>query len=157
MTIYTIGHSHHELAHFLTLLRKYGVSLLVDVRSKPFSRYAPQFDTDTLCKFLEAEGIAYLHLPSLGGRPDDPALWTRSGKPDYDRVENSPAFLEGVDALIDSSRRQRTVLMCAEADPLRCHRERLIAPLLRQRGVEVRHILADGAIAPPDNQMTFEF
>jgi uncharacterized protein (DUF488 family) len=153
MYIYTIGHSHHDIERFVNLLRSHAVKLLIDVRSQPYSRYAPQYDLDALRDALETEGIAYLHMPSLGGRPDDPALCTSFGKPDYGRVERSLSFLQGVESLMEAAQRQRTVIMCAEADPQRCHRERLIAPILRQRGVEVRHILPDGTIAPPDEQL----
>lgn len=157
MIIYTIGHSHHTLAHFILLLRSHAITLLVDVRSNPYSRYASQYDMETLRQALETAGIAYQHMPSLGGRPDDPSLRTRFGKPDYDRLAISPSFLEGVDALVETARSQRTAIMCAEGDPRRCHRERLIAPILRQRGVEVLHILPAGTIAPPDFQMSLEF
>lgn len=156
MMIYTIGHSHHELAHFIMLLKKYAVTLLVDVRSQPYSGYASQYDSETLRQSLETEGIGYRHMPSLGGRPDEPSLRTRSGKPDYDRIASSPSFLEGVDRLMEAARSQRTAMMCAEGDPRRCHRERLIAPILRQRGVGVLHILPDGTIAPPDYQMRLD-
>lgn len=156
MIIYTVGHSHHELAHFILLLRSHALTLLVDVRSNPYSRYASQYDMVTLRQVLDTAGIGYRHMPALGGRPDDPSLRTRSGKPDYDRIASSPSFLKGVDALMEAANSQRTAVMCAEGDPRRCHRERLIAPILRQRGVEVLHILPDGSIAPPDYQMRLD-
>ena len=147
MKIYTIGHSNHAIERFVGLLRQHGVEEVADVRTHPHSRYVPQYNAGPLRDTLARCGIRYTHLRALGGKPEDPLLRRPDGTPDYDRIQASHAFAEAIDALVSRACERRVALLCAESDPAECHRERLIAPVLRARDIAVWHILPDGTIA----------
>ena len=147
----TIGHSSQEPASFLELLQLYGITLIVDVRSAPYSRYAPQFNQRALRSLLETAGLDYLWMGDrLGGRPQDPACYrdgvVRAGNVDYDAMAQQSWYQEGVRRLLDEAACGLTGVLCSEEDPRRCHRHRLIEPSLRERGVKVVHIRGDGAL-----------
>jgi uncharacterized protein (DUF488 family) len=146
LLIHTVGHSDHTTAAFVDLLRDHGIALVVDVRSQPYSRWASQFNRETLAHDLEDAGIGYRFMGDvLGGRPTDPALYDPGQEtPDYQRVEQTPAYQAGVDQLLELARTQRVALMCGEGDHRRCHRHLLITQTLLGRGVRVRHIQPDG-------------
>lgn len=145
-TVHTVGHSNHPIERFVGLLRAVGIATLADVRSIPASRFCPQFNRAALAQTLADAGIAYLFLgESLGGRPRDPALLT-GGAADYDRMAAAPAFRAGLDTVEAEATRRPVALMCAEREPLDCHRTLLVARRLAERGLPIRHILADGTI-----------
>jgi uncharacterized protein (DUF488 family) len=143
--IYTIGHSNHSMQRFLALLIEYDLVQIVDVRSQPYSRWVPHFNRERLSKELAANGIAYVHLPELGGRPLDPAVIGADGKPDYARVRAGHSFIEALESLLALAEHGPTAIMCAEGDHRRCHRHWLIEPALLQRNVGVLHIRFDGS------------
>ena len=146
--ILTIGHSNHALAQFLALIEGAGVSLIVDVRSRPVSRWVPHFNKTPLEAVLAERGISYLYLGrELGGRPDDPLLM-KNGKPDYAAMARTPAFAAGLKRVIDASAHDAVALLCAERDPVDCHRFLLIGRELAARGIPVAHILAGGVVEP---------
>lgn len=148
MEIYTIGHSDLAPERFVELLRRHDVDLVVDVRSHPYSRFVPWTNRSRVKARLAGAGIAHLSAGrALGGRPRDPALRTATGGPDYGKIDQQPAFRHAIDVLLELAARHRLALLCSEADPLRCHRHRLIAPALLARGCTVRHILPDGRLA----------
>jgi len=148
--VFTIGHSNHPIGKFIDLLRDAGITAVADVRSIPRSRRWPQFSRPALEKSLSAIGMAYVFLGvELGGKRDDPAL-LRDGLVDYDRVAATTAFRAGLDRVEDGSRRHRIALMCAEREPLDCHRFLLVSRHLHARGVPLRHILANGTIEDHD-------
>lgn len=137
--IYTLGHSSHPLDRFVELLAAHGVTTLVDVRSHPYSRWAPQYTKAPLSHRLASAGIEYAYLGrELGGRPD--------GGIDYRERALAPDFIDGVERLITLARRGRVAILCAEEDPSSCHRRRLVTPALLQRGVDVHHIRGDGRV-----------
>lgn len=145
-TLYTIGHSNHDMAAFLALLTQHGVTALADVRAQPYSRRFPQFSRDALRDSLKAAGIAYVFLGrELGGRPDTPSL-VSEGVADYSQMARTPLFQQGIERLVEGVGRHRIALMCAEREPLDCHRALLVAPSLKAAGLEVAHILADGGL-----------
>jgi len=153
-TIYTIGHSHHEIEAFIALLRGAGVRTLVDVRSPPYSRWAGQVNREGLARMLERAGFAYRWMgDSLGGRPADPSLYTEESdeasgthaRPDYALMATSPAFQAGLDELLALAEQSAVAIMCSEGDYHQCHRELLITPELLKRGALVVHITPDGA------------
>ncbi len=147
-TVFTIGHSNHSSERFLALLQGAGITAVADVRSIPRSRRWPHFSRAKIERWLEDAGIAYVFLGAeLGGRPDDPAL-LREGRPDYALMAATPSFRAGLDRVLDGAARYRIALMCAEREPLDCHRFLLVSRHLRERGVCLRHILADGSIEP---------
>ncbi len=146
-TIHSIGHSNHPIERFIELLARHGIACLVDVRSYPGSRWAPQFGRHRLAAALGGAGIDYVWLGrALGGKRDDPALLTADGKPDYDKIAARPDFAEGLEALIARLYARPTAMMCAEEDPARCHRTHLVGAALVARGVGVRHIRRDGRV-----------
>jgi uncharacterized protein (DUF488 family) len=147
--VLTIGHSTRPLEALIDLLRTHGVERLVDVRAFPRSRRHPQFNIDTLPEALAGAGIAYTHLPDLGGRrrarPDSRNVgWREEGFRGYADYMETPAFARGLAHLLDLAAQQRVAIMCAEAQPWSCHR-RLVADALLARGVRVEHIMNAGA------------
>ena len=153
-TILTVGHSNHPLEHFLELLARHGVTAVADVRSAPYSRFCPHFNRRALSSSLADRGMRYLFLGrELGGRPDDPACYDEGGRVCYDRVRRTERFRGGVRQLLATAATRRSALMCAEKEPLDCHRTLLIAQALERQGVAVVHILAGGAIEPHPRTM----
>ena len=151
--VLTVGHSNHSLEAFLALLARHGVTALGDVRSAPRSRFNPHFNRKALSASLSANGIAYVWLGrELGGRPDDPACY-EDGAVRYDRLAQTPLYREGIGRVLRGSREHRLALMCAERDPLHCHRALLVSRSLEELGLEVAHILADGGLESHESLM----
>jgi len=151
--VLTIGHSTHSVESFLELLRANGVTALADVRSAPFSRFNPQFNKDALEHSLESHGIKYVFLGrELGARSEDPSCYV-DGRVQYARLARTELFTSGLERVMQDAREHRIALMCAEKEPLECHRTLLVARALIERGVEVDHILADGSLEPHQNTM----
>lgn len=143
-TVYTIGHSTHPLETFMGLLKQHSVSAIADVRSSPFSRYNPQFNKDALERALKANGIKYVFLGrELGARSDDPSCY-ENGRVQYGRLAKTELFETGLSRVMRGAQTHRIALMCAEKEPLDCHRTLLVARALVERGVPVTHIWADG-------------
>ena len=151
--VLTIGHSNHSLETFVALLQQHGVSALADVRSAPYSRFNPQFNRRALEDSLKTIGMRYVFLGrALGGRPDDPSCY-ENGRVRYDLLARTPLFREGLERVVEGAGRERIALMCAEKEPLDCHRTILVGRSLAERGVAVAHILADGSLEPHDETM----
>ena len=151
--VLTVGHSNHPLETFVSLLRQHGVTTLADVRSAPFSRFNPQFNRKSLDASLQAHSIAYLFLGhALGGRPEDRSCY-ENGRVRYDRLARTPLYREGIDQVVETAGVERLALMCAEREPLDCHRTLLVGRSLAERGATVSHILADGTLEAHDDTM----
>lgn len=136
-----------QSAAFLGLLKQFAISLLVDVRSKPQSQRFPHFDRVELEGTLPAAGIEYLFLgEELGGRPDDPKAYGSDGLVDYRARRRSYAFQAGVERVTRELEQHDLALMCAEEDPLTCHRFLMICPELVALGLEPVHIRKGGKI-----------
>ena len=134
MQVLTVGHSNHSSEAFLALLTRHGVAALGDVRSAPYSRFNPHFNLKRLSASLSASGIAYVWLgQELGGRPDDPACY-EDGELRYDRLAQTALYREGIERILRSAAEHRLALMCAEKDPLHCHRALLVSRSLAERG-----------------------
>jgi uncharacterized protein (DUF488 family) len=128
------------------LLRAHSADRLIDVRTVPRSRHNPQFDRDTLPAALAAEGIGYEHVAGLGGfrRTHAGSLntgWRNTSFRGYADYMQTPEFAKHLADLITKAKRERIVLMCAEAVPWRCHRS-LIADALVVHGVRVEEIIS---------------
>ena len=147
--IHTIGHSHHPIDRFIDLLRTQGVKTLVDVRSRPYSRWAPQFKQSAFVVSLAAAGIEYVFLgESLGGRPEGAEFYDAEGNVDYERRALARDFQAGVVELVERARTSATAIVCAEEDPARCHRRLLVTPALLREDFDVLHIRGDGRVQP---------
>lgn len=142
--LYTIGHSTHEFDAFVALLRRHGVELLVDVRSQPYSRWA-HFRRDELSLGLRNAGLDYLFLGrELGARREEPEAYDGEFV-DFERARRLPLFRAGIARVLELSASRRLALMCAEKEPLDCHRTKLICAELRGQ-VDIEHILFDGSL-----------
>jgi uncharacterized protein (DUF488 family) len=146
MDIFTIGHSNVAAERIVELLNQHAIRVVVDVRSVPYSRRNPQFNRETFQCTLETAGMEYVYAGQyLGGRPDDPGCY-QEGQVQYRLIMGKAWYQAGIDRLLEIASRQPTVMMCAEQDPLRCHRHRLIAQTLLERGIVVWHIWGDGRL-----------
>ncbi len=143
--VYTIGHSNRELEDFLSLLLERKVTAVADVRSQPYSRVNPQFNRESLAKSLARHEIAYVFLgEELGARTSDPGCYV-GGKVQYEILARTKLFQSGLDRIERGALKYELTLMCAEKEPLLCHRSILVARHLIQRGLQIRHII-DGTL-----------
>lgn len=143
---FTIGHSTHPVEVFISLLKQHAVTALADVRSAPFSRFNPQFNKDALDRELKTHGIKYVFLGrELGARSDDPSCY-ENGRVQYGRLARTELFKQGIARVMKGAGEHRIALMCAEKEPLECHRTLLVARALDEQGVEVVHILGNGRL-----------
>jgi len=151
-TIYTIGHSTHTLDEFVNILHAFEIGLVVDVRSIPGSRHNPQFNQEELERDLKLHGIAYIHIKNLGGlrhttRASVNTAWKNSSFRGFADHMQTEEFQTGVEQLMELATKKRTVIMCAEAVPWRCHRS-LIGDALVVRGIQVEDIMSEKAGKP---------
>lgn len=143
--LYTIGYSPHTLESFAEALRRHGVDAVGDVRSEPYSAHKPEFNRESLKHYLQARGIAYVFLgEELGARSPDPGAYVDDAV-DYARVARLPSFQRGLERVRQGMSRYVVALMCAEKDPIDCHRTILVSRNLKPYA-EIRHILADGGL-----------
>lgn len=150
---FTIGHSTHNIEKFIGLLKLHRITALVDVRSSPYSRLNPQFNREPLKEVLRGHEIAYVFLgKELGARSNDSACYV-GGKVQYDRLAKTKLFSEGLDRVLQGAEKFRIALMCAEKDPLACHRTILVTRHLVGRGMSAQHILEDGSLESHDKAM----
>jgi uncharacterized protein (DUF488 family) len=144
--LYTIGHSTHLVQRCIELLAMHTISAIADVRSSPFSRFNPQFNREPFQRDLRAAHIEYVFMgKELGARSPFPQCYI-DGKVQFDLVAKTDLFKKGLERLEKGIDSFRTCLLCAEKDPLQCHRTILVCRHLRGRGVRIRHILEDGSI-----------
>jgi hypothetical protein len=145
--VWTIGHSNHGLDEFARLLVREQIEFLVDVRSFPYSRYAPQFNREQFELAMNRRGVRYLFMgEELGGRPTREDHYDGEGHALYGPMSEEATFTPAVERLLEGARRHRIALVCSEGDPQNCHRRLLVGKVLADRGVELRHILPDGTI-----------
>lgn len=151
--IFTIGHSNHSIEAFVALLQQHGITALVDVRSDPFSRFNPQFNKKELEQETKICGIKYVFLGrELGARPKDPSCY-EGGQVQYRRLKDTASFKKGIERVIQGAKQYTIALMCAEKNPLQCHRFLLIACALVKLDIPVTHILATGNLEPHEITM----
>jgi uncharacterized protein (DUF488 family) len=145
-SIFTIGHSTHALERFVELLQQCGITALCDVRSNPHSRMNPQFNRKELNVAMRGRGIRYVFLGrELGARSKDPACY-ENGKVQYERLARTAPFRRGLQRVQNGMKSYRIAVMCAEKEPLECHRTILVARALAAAGLDVQHIHADGTL-----------
>lgn len=146
--IFTIGHSTHTIEYFLHLLRLHKINCLVDVRSTPYSRYASQFNSEQLKKFLKENDMHYIFMgKELGARWEDRSLYTKEGYLDFEEVRKTSLFNSGIRRVEDGIAKGFNIaIMCTEKDPIDCHRTILVAPKIHNNGYEVKNILENGDV-----------
>jgi uncharacterized protein (DUF488 family) len=144
--LFTIGHSNHSSDQFIELLKQHGITAICDVRSHPYSRHNPQFNRENIQQELKRHDISYVFLgKELGPRSDDPGCY-RNGKVQYQLLAQTRIFRQGLERLRKGMHAYRIALLCAEKDPIMCHRTILVCRHLKSEDVEIKHILEDGAI-----------
>ena len=144
--IYTIGHSSHPIEKFIGLLKQHGITAVADVRSAPYSRFHPQFSKQALAASLEEVKITYVFLgKELGARPDAPDCY-ENGQVNFECLANRAEFKQGLERVLKSYKKYRVALMCAEKEPLDCHRTVLVCRNLKHQGISIKHILSDGLL-----------
>lgn len=146
--LFTIGHSNHKTEFFLQLLDNNAIQVVVDVRSAPYSRYVPVYNKSELERTIKRHGLRYIFMGDLiGGKPTDPQFLDSKGKVRYDKLAETTKFKKGIDRLLKGlADGWRIVLMCAEEDPGKCHRQQLIAKELETIwNIPVMHLRADGS------------
>ena len=152
--VFTIGHSTHPSDRFLELLRQHGVTAVGDVRSTPYSRFNPHFNSGRMKQWLPEAGIAYVFLgKELGARSEDASCY-ENGKVQYDRLAGTELFRRGLERVREGTKGYTLALMCAEKEPLECHRTILVARHVAGMGFDVQHIHADGTLESHDAAMT---
>lgn len=146
--VFTIGHSNHTLEKILSLLGEHHVTAVADVRSAPYSRFNPSFNRERLHLALKEHGIQYVFLGAeLGARSKDPSCY-EGGRVQYRRLAQTDLFKSGLQRVVQGAHRYRVALLCAEKEPLDCHRTILVARELEAEGFPVAHIHADGRLEP---------
>jgi uncharacterized protein (DUF488 family) len=144
--VYTIGHSTNSIERFIDLLGQHAITAVCDVRSKPYSRMNPQFNREPLKKALASAGVKYVFLgKELGARSEDKSCY-RNGQVQYALLAQTDLFKQGIERVKSGAATYRLALMCAEKEPLDCHRTVLVARQLGEEGVPVKHILGDGRL-----------
>ena len=144
--IFTIGHSSHSITDFLNLLKRHSIEAIADIRSNPYSARHPHFNSRELKRSLKREAIDYVFLgKELGGRSLDPEHY-RNDVVQYHLLTRSEEFERGIERVREGMQRMRVALMCAEREPLVCHRTILVAKSLEETGIAVSHILSDGEV-----------
>ncbi|NES00434.1 MAG: DUF488 domain-containing protein [Symploca sp. SIO1B1] len=146
MELFTIGHSNHTIEDFISLLQQNSVTALADVRSHPYSHFLPHFKRKELKEALSKAKINYVFLgQELGARPNNQDCYV-DGKAVYEKIAATETFKEGIKRLLKGLEKQRISLMCAEKDPLTCHRAILVCQHLRDSNLQINHILKDGML-----------
>jgi|ERR1700736_1666883 len=144
--ILTVGYGSRTIDEFVELMHRYHVEVVCDVRSTPYSTRYGDFNREVFQRAMKEAGLKYLFLGDLlGARPSDPDLYV-AGRASYDAMARSSMFRQGIERLEAGMDSYQISLMCAEKDPLDCHRAILIARTLQSDGVSVRHIDASGSI-----------
>ena len=144
--VYTIGHSTHPIEKLIELLKQQSITAVSDVRSSPYSRINPQFNREPLKQALRAANIQYVFLgKELGARSEDRRCY-RNGQVQYDLLAETDLFRQGIERVEEGAQKYRVALLCAEREPLECHRTILVARRLVEDGLTVKHILSDSRV-----------
>jgi uncharacterized protein (DUF488 family) len=151
--IYTIGHSNIAQESFIDVLKQFKIQLVIDVRSSPYSKFVPHFNRENIKKTFKENDIKYIFLGNyIGGKPKAMKYY-QNGKVNYDLIEKSEHYKEGIDKIIELN--EDLALMCSEENPYNCHRHHLITQTLLKNELEVIHIRKEGKtdkIAKPDRK-----
>lgn len=147
-TIYTIGHSIYEIEDFIKLLKQNQINTIVDVRSTPYSKFAPQYNRETLKEYLKQNSICYIFMGDLlGARYEDKTLLFDDSKVNFKKVQETKNFQDGVTRLQKGIEKGYSIsLMCSEKEAFDCHRFGLISEFLSKKSIEINHIYPDKVV-----------
>lgn len=147
LAVWTVGHSNHPLETFAQLLLLHQVQLIADVRSHPYSKFAPHYGCEELPNTLSNLGVDYVFMGvALGGRPTNVEHYDEEGHALYEPMSKEPEFCEAIEEVCNRASQQRLALLCSEADPEYCHRRLLVGKVLADQGVLLHHIMADASV-----------
>ncbi|MCM1307362.1 MAG: DUF488 domain-containing protein [Butyrivibrio sp.] len=146
--LYTIGHSQHKIEEFAKMLKAYKINYVLDVRSTPYSQFAPVYNMESIKNCLKKFSIQYVFMgKNFGARQKEDSLYCKEGYLDFEKVRNSINFRNGVNNVLKGiSEGNRIVLMCTEKDPIECHRAIMVAKAFSESGINVEHIMSDGTL-----------
>ena len=157
VSLYTIGHSRHTIDTFIDLAENFGISLFIDVRGQPYSGFNPQYNRERFREALAEQGIDYLWLGDrLSGRPTEAKIYGVDGKVLWHEVSRWPPLHSGITEVLERAASERLALVCAEEDPMRCHRRFLLTPPLTERGARVLHIRGDSRLQSEEEMRSTE-
>ncbi len=150
--LYTIGHSIHKIEDFISLLKKHNINTIVDVRSMPYSKFAPQYNKELLKNSLKLDGICYIFMGDmLGARHEDKNLLFNDGKVNFQKVQETKSFQDGIARLEKGINKGYEIsLMCSEKEAFDCHRFGLISEFLVKHSIQVDHIYPDKVVSQQD-------
>lgn len=154
-SIYSIGHGNKSIEDFIAELKEHHVAYLLDIRSKPYSKWNPQYNQKALELELEKNNITYVFVgDSLGGLPEDRSCYDSNGKVVYDLIKDKDFFKKGLERIITANEKHiRLAMMCSESKPEECHRSKLIGQELLKEKISVKHIISKGLVKPQETVM----
>lgn len=154
-TLFSIGHGNKAMDVFLKELQAEGIEFLLDVRSKPYSKWNPHYNREELQQVLKTHGITYVFVgDSLGGLPEDRTCYDSDGKVIYEVIKKKKFFRDGLERLLTAYKKQVPLaLMCSESNPAECHRSKLIGQELLNHGISIRHIVGEHKAKPQETVM----
>lgn len=154
-TIYSIGHGNKKIEDFINELKSFNIHFLLDIRSKPYSKWNPQFNQAPLKIELEKNEITYVFVGDvLGGLPDDKSCYNYDGKVVYDLIKEKDFFKEGLKRLTTANEKKiNLAIMCSESKPEECHRSKLIGQELLKKDVALKHIISNKKIKSQQDVM----
>lgn len=141
-SLFSIGYGHRTPACFLSLLKSFEIEYLIDVRSRPYSKFNKEFSHQPLSDFLHQNQVKYVFMGNaLGGKPRDSSCYTAEGKVDYEILKTRDFYLQGIERLKTAHQSGlKAAIMCSESNPRICHRTRLIGKTLAREGIFLMHI-----------------
>lgn len=154
-TIYSIGHGNKDIKDFISELKSFNIEYLLDIRSKPYSKWNPQFNQAAFEKELKNNGIIYVFVgDTLGGLPEDRSCYDFNGKVVYDLIKEKDFFKQGLKRLTTANQKKiRLAIMCSESKPEECHRSKLIGQELLKKNISLKHIVSKMRIKSQETVM----
>ncbi|MBQ7226076.1 MAG: DUF488 domain-containing protein [Clostridia bacterium] len=141
-SIYTIGYTGYSLDEFIQELKNKGINVVIDVRSSPYSERYPDYNRDNLESTLASNRIYYRnYVKEFGARQDNRNFYSRDGYFDFEVFAKSEQFLSGVEKIKNSvAKGYRVLFLCAEKEPIQCHRTILVSRAFHKLGYNVIHL-----------------
>jgi len=154
-TIYSIGHGNKKIEDFIAELKSFKIQFLLDIRSKPYSKWNPQFNQAALDLELKNNGITYVFVgDTLGGLPEDRSCYDYNGKVVYDLIKEKDFFKQGLERLTTANEKKiNLAIMCSESKPEECHRSKLIGQELLNKEISLKHIVSDKRVKSQETVM----